>query len=118
MEGGADSWLLLGFSRCGGSEGEKEIVCETDGRGRRSGFFLAEEKWSAAWKKSSSRGGGCCCLGRDRFRYRFKVVFFFLLFFFQNCPPFLSVLKAAIYRQNVACASKLVPQLLLFLYKF
>ena len=35
MEGGADLWLLLGFSRCGGSEGEKEIVCERDSLGER-----------------------------------------------------------------------------------
>jgi hypothetical protein len=36
---------------------------------------------------------------------------------FQNCPPlFLCVLKATIYRQNVAWASKLVPQLLLLFF--
>ena len=32
----------------------------------------------------------------------------------QNCPPFLCVLKATIYRQNVAWALTLVPQLSFF----
>jgi hypothetical protein len=36
---------------------------------------------------------------------------------YQNCPPLLCVLKAAIYRQNNVWASKLVPQLSFF-FKF
>ena len=35
MEGVTDLWLLLGFSKCGDSEGEKDIVCERDSLGER-----------------------------------------------------------------------------------
>ena len=74
--------------------------------------LLAEEKWFG--EKNSNQPGGGGCLQRDR--VRFRVWFFFFLYFSDvlKLPSSLCVLKATIYRQNVAWASKLVPQLLLF----
>jgi hypothetical protein len=39
-------------------------------------------------------------------------------FILQNCLPPLCVLKATIYKQNVAWTSKLIPQLLFFFVNF
>jgi len=95
--GNDDGW----FGRVWGSCGRERLMWVW--RQWRSGAEMARGR-----KKKKIRSGGRNCFG---WRWILGLDFpLFFVFFFQNCPPSWWVLKATIYRQNVAWASKLVPQ--------
>jgi len=110
---GGTEWLLrFGFEREGvvgllpAAGGKKKIK----GEGRPASVNREREAcdrpcsfwFFAQWE------GGALLLQK---KIGLGLVFFFFFLMFQNYPPTLCVLKATIYRQNVAWTSKLVPQL-------
>ena len=78
-----------------------------------AGDMLESRKWQGLWeKKNSSQGRGAPDLVEIYFRIRFSP---FFVFFFQNCPSPLSVLRRLIFiGKNIARFPNLVTQLLCF----
>ena len=91
------------------SEGEEKKRCLVS-------VWLASreaERVSGYWKRKGPMARGVADSGfvRDGF---LGLGFFMLPSNVQNCPPFLCVLNATIYRQNIVLSPNLVPQLLSF----